>query len=339
MHALFTSISAYGVTIFCSSGDEGAYGNADTGGRIEAVYPASDTAAVGVGGTALYLNANSSWQGEDGWSLATTTTRKRDSSGGGVSVYFARPSWQTGNGVNTGAMRQVPDVSLAGDPATGYYVYYNGKVEQDGGTSVGTPAWAGMCALLNQARAAKGLPAISNFNAAVYPLLGTDAFHDVTSGTDGVYSCTAGYDLLTGIGTPNFGTLVQQLTGTTSAVHPAFFTGETALSNGVYYLTFPNNGNVFGYYSYLSDQRYIFHQDMGYEYVFDAADGKSGVFLYDFKSGHFFYTSPSFPFPYLYDFSLNAPLFYYPSPNDPQRYNTNGVRYFYNFATGRIITQ
>ena len=338
VHALFTSISAYGVTIFCSSGDEGAYGNADTGGRIEAVYPASDTAAVGVGGTALYLNANSSRQGEDGWSLATTTTRRHDSSGGGISVFFARPSWQVGNGVRADAMRQVPDVSLAGDPATGYYVYFSGKVEQDGGTSVGTPAWAGMCALINQARAAKGLPAISNFNAAVYPLLGTGSFYDITTGTDGVYSCTAGYDLLTGIGTPNFGTLVQQLTGTTPVAHPAFFTGETALSNGVYYLAFPG-GNPFGYYSYLSDQRYIFHQDMGYEYVFDANDGKNGVYFYDFMSGHFFYTSPTFPFPYLYDFSLNSTLYYYPSPNDPQRYNTNGVRYFYNFATGRIITQ
>ena len=110
------------------------------------------------------------------------------------------------------------------------------------------------------------------------------------------------------------------------------------MSNGVYYLAFPN-GNIFGYYSYLSDARYLFHQDMGYEYTFDANDGKSGVYFYDFKSGHFFYTSPNFPFPYLYDFSLNTTLYYYPDPTNPQRYNTNGVRYFYNYATGRIITQ
>ena len=123
------------------------------------------------------------------------------------------------------------------------------------------------------------------------------------------------------------------------AGHPAFFTGEVALSNGVYYLAFPNNGNVFGYYSYLADPRYVYHFDLGYEYVFDAVDGKGGVFLYDFKSGDFFYTSPSFPFPYLYDFALQAALYYFPDPTNPQHYNTNGTRYFYNYATGKIITR
>jgi len=54
-------------------------------------------------------------------------------------------------------------------------------------------------------------------------------------------------------------------------------------------------------------------------------------------SNHFFYTSPSFPFPYLYDFSLNTALYYYPDPHNPGRYTTN-PRYFYNFATGQIIT-
>ena len=118
-----------------------------------------------------------------------------------------------------------------------------------------------------------------------------------------------------------------------------FFVGQVALSQGAYYLAFPNNGKIFGYYSYLSDPNYLYHFDLGYEYVFDAADGQDGVYLYDFKSGHFFYTSPSFPFPYLYDFSLNTVLYYYPDPNNPGRYNTNGVRYFYDYATGQIITQ
>jgi predicted outer membrane repeat protein len=120
------------------------------------------------------------------------------------------------------------------------------------------------------------------------------------------------------------------------APHPSFFTGEIALQNGVYYLQFPN-GSPFGYYSYLTDPRFIYHFDMGYEYWFDANDGHSGIFFYDFMSNHFFYTSPSFPFPYLYDFSLNAVLYYYPDPNNPGHYTTN-PRYFYNFATGQIIT-
>ena len=134
-------------------------------------------------------------------------------------------------------------------------------------------------------------------------------------------------------GGSGFGT-VFRLTPT-----PAFFNGEVALSNGVYYLSFAGSGNPFGYYSYLTDPHYLYHFDLGYEYVFDAQDGQAGVYLYDFKSGSFFYTNPSFPFPYLYDFSLNTTLYYYPDPNNPGRYNTNGVRYFYNFATGKIITK
>ncbi len=125
---------------------------------------------------------------------------------------------------------------------------------------------------------------------------------------------------------------------TLEGVPSAFLAGDVPLNNGVYYLGFPD-GNYFGYYSYLSDPRYLYHFDLGYEYVFDANDSKSGVYLYDFKSKGFFYTSPSFPFPYLYDFSLNTTLYYYPDPDNAGHYNTNGTRYFYDFATGKIITK
>ena len=121
-----------------------------------------------------------------------------------------------------------------------------------------------------------------------------------------------------------------------SSIHPAFFSGEVSLGNGVYYLQFPN-GTPFGYYSYLTDPRFIYHFDLGYEYWFNANDGQNGIYFYDFMSTHFFYTSPSFPFPYLYDFTLNTVLYYYPDANNPGHYTTN-PRYFYNFATGQIIT-
>ncbi len=119
---------------------------------------------------------------------------------------------------------------------------------------------------------------------------------------------------------------------------PSFFAGQTALGQGVYYLQFPS-GNPFGYYSYLNDPAYLYHFDLGYEYVFDANDGKSGVYFYDFASKGYFYTSPGFPFPYLYDFSLNSTVYYYPDPGNPGHYNTNGVRYFYVFNTGQIISK
>ncbi len=123
-----------------------------------------------------------------------------------------------------------------------------------------------------------------------------------------------------------------------AAVHPAFFTGEVPLGAGAYYLALPG-GNPFGYYSYLNDPHYFYHFDLGYEYWFDAADGNDGVYLYDFKSNGFFYTSPRFPFPYLYDFSLNTVLYYYPDPSHAGHYNTNGYRFFYDFATGKIIVK
>ncbi len=123
-----------------------------------------------------------------------------------------------------------------------------------------------------------------------------------------------------------------------SPLPSSFFEGEASLSGGVFYLSFPNS-NYFGYYTFLSDQRYVYHFDLGYEYVFDAKDGKNGVYLYDFASQTFFYTSPTFPFPYLYDFSLNTVLYYYPDLNNPGHYNTNGVRYFYDFKTQKIISK
>jgi len=124
-------------------------------------------------------------------------------------------------------------------------------------------------------------------------------------------------------------------TATPAGTHPAFFTGEVPLANGVYYLQFPN-GTPFGYYTYLTDPRFIFHFDMGYEYWFDANDGHNGVYFYDFMSNHFFYTSPSFPFPDLYDFSLGTVLYYLPDANNPGHYSQN-PRWFFNFATGQWI--
>ncbi|MDB5070089.1 MAG: hypothetical protein JWM87_1200 [Candidatus Eremiobacteraeota bacterium] len=121
----------------------------------------------------------------------------------------------------------------------------------------------------------------------------------------------------------------------TAAVHAPFFAGEAALSNGVYYLALPN-GNPFGYYSYLTDSNYIYHFDMGYEYVVDANDGRGGVYFYDFASSHWWYTGRTYPFPYVYDFGLSALLYYYPDTQRAGRYTTN-PRYFYNFKTGQII--
>ena len=183
--------------------------------------------------------------------------------------------------------------------------------------------------------------ALSNFvpgasTATVYQFGETED----TNNTDPATSTLAGVGPSFSASFPPYSMTVVDLAGARTPVttHASFFTGETALSNGVYYLAF-SSGHPFGYYSYLTDPRYIYHFDMGYEYWFDANDGKSGVYLYDFKSGGFFYTSPAFPFPYLYDFTLKTVLYYYPDPNNAGHYDTDGVRYFYDFATGKIISK
>lgn len=124
---------------------------------------------------------------------------------------------------------------------------------------------------------------------------------------------------------------------TPSTGHPFFFSGEQSLGNAIYYLALPN-GQIFGYYAYLSDPRFIYHFDLGYLYWFDGKDAAGSIYFYDFASDSFFYTSRAFSFPYLYDFKLNAFLYCFPDSNNPGRYTSN-PRYFYNFSTGQVISR
>ena len=148
---------------------------------------------------------------------------------------------------------------------------------------------------------------------------GTDGF--VQDGGGSFYGTSTGY--ADSDGSYNQGSVFEL----TDVPHPAFFTGQAPLVDGVDYLAFPN-GNYFGYYTFLSDPAYLYHFDLGYEYLFDAKDGRGGLYLYDFASSDFFYTSPIFPFPYLYDFGLQSVVYYYPAPDNAGHYNTDGVRYF-----------
>jgi hypothetical protein len=112
----------------------------------------------------------------------------------------------------------------------------------------------------------------------------------------------------------------------------AFFTGEASLGSGVYYLQFPD-GNLFGYYN-LQFYPILYHYDMGFEAFVDGGNG--AAYLYDFSSGHWFYTSSSL-FPYLYDFTLNNWLYYFPATNNPGHYSSN-PRSFSDLTMGKIIT-
>ncbi len=195
-----------GVTYLAASGDAG------TG----AAYPAASPDVIGVGGTSLYLSANGSYQSETAWS----------GSGGGLSGYEREPSFQAQFGIpdDSRGYRGTPDVSYNANPATGYAVYdsvgvsgYSGWF-QVGGTSAGTPQWAALIAITNSMRAAERKSHLSSTDTTLYTLAKTGLnadFRAVTQGTNGTCGilCTAsaGYDYVTGLGTPQVSALITAL--------------------------------------------------------------------------------------------------------------------------------
>jgi kumamolisin len=202
-HQKFLRLAAAGVNVFVSSGDAGS--NPDNTGQspvgpLQVEYAASDPCVVAVGGTTLLLAPDGSVASETGWAA----------SGGGKSIFFPRPSWQTNTG-DAGTMRLVPDVSLTADPSDGATLVLNGKSIMIGGTSWAAPVWAGFCALINEDRANAGKPFLSFLNPLIYPLRGTAAFRDITAGTNGAYAAAAGYDMVTGLGVPNLAALITAL--------------------------------------------------------------------------------------------------------------------------------
>jgi hypothetical protein len=183
---------------------------------------------------------------------------------------------------------------------------------------------AGSCGWVNLSLSATATPAnlVTSINAAGYANLGP-----------GVYPCT-----VTISGTA--GTPAAAVTGAISVtltVSPLTgFAGATNGGGGTLLLTFPSPGNLFGYFVYLSSGNWMYHADLGYEYFIAANDAGHGFYMYDLKSGHWWYSSPTL-FPYLYDFSLNAWLYYFPSTSLAGHYTTN-PRYFANLTTGAIFT-
>jgi kumamolisin len=204
-HTKFLKLAAAGVNVFVSSGDAGSSPDVtghSSSGPVQAEYESSDPSVIGVGGTSLKLAANGSVTSESGWT----------GSGGGKSIFFPRPAWQTGAGVGAGTQRLVPDVSSAADPNTGAMLVLSGVPQQIGGTSWSAPTWAGFCALLNEARAKASKPPLPFLNPLIYPLSGTASFRDITSGNNGAFAAGPGHDLVTGIGVPNIKELATALT-------------------------------------------------------------------------------------------------------------------------------
>ncbi len=241
LDTIFKQGAAEGMSFFAASGDSGAYDCSDSNLAVDS--PADDPYVTGVGGTNLQLDAAGAYGSETAWSNASDTQRspKGAGGGGGISSTFRLPAWQTGQDVinanSSGApcnapsgqyCREVPDVSANADPASGYAIYCTvnnagcssaGWMDV-GGTSAAAPLWAGSMALVNQYLLSKGKTVVGFANPALYGVFNAQqslpAFHDVTSGNNLYYPTAAGYDMASGIGTPDINNLAQDLAGSGS---------------------------------------------------------------------------------------------------------------------------
>jgi MYXO-CTERM domain-containing protein len=222
-----SAANVLGISYVASSGDSGAEGCADGGlAGLYAVIPAAYPGVTSVGGTQFskaslsgtpYFTAYST--SEAVWN--ESSKQGAASGGGGISVLFDRPSYQSGvptctpvgslpiGGLNPANQRQVPDVAFtAAEGSNGTMADLMectiSKATQDcspnggapkfnaaGGTSFAAPSFAGVVALMVQAAGGR----LGNINPMLYTLASTTpaAFHDITLGTNEV-SCTPGTD-------------------------------------------------------------------------------------------------------------------------------------------------
>ena len=217
-HRLYAAAAAVGDTVLAASGDFGASGAGDT--SIVASYPASDPLVTAVGGTEGWPGTNDLWHadpvsgagGYGGEQVWNETFPFPGASGGAPSQIFPSPSYQSGLGYGK---RTVPDVSYNASVAAGVLGIVQGSQTTFGGTSAATPQWAGIFAIANEQRAAAGRGPLGPANPVLYAHPGD--FHDITVGdniydpTLGGFSAGPGYDLATGLGTPNVPSLLPDL--------------------------------------------------------------------------------------------------------------------------------
>ncbi len=203
----FTTPSGHGgITFIAATGDTGQPG----------YYPAFSPNVLAVGGTTLNVDSSGNYQSETAW----------DESGGGISTVESQPAYQTGVVTQTSANRATPDVAFDGDPNTGISIYdsYDFGTTTPwvrvGGTSLGSPAWASLVAIADQARATLSLNSLDGATQTL-PILyaaSSSDFNDITSGSNNVSSAGPGYDLVTGRGTPKAPAIVNDLIGSFAVV-------------------------------------------------------------------------------------------------------------------------
>jgi subtilase family serine protease len=240
--------NAQGMTLVAAAGDDGA-ADCDTGTPTAPPVIATQGLAVdvpaavpyftGVGGTEFNEGSGKYWASTNNAQMGSALSYIPESAwnetvqdgalaagGGGVSMFFTKPSWQTGKGVPDDGHRDVPDIALNASAAHDPYLICtsgscvngfraaNNSLQVVGGTSAGTPSFAAVMALIDQRQQSPQ----GNVNPVLYSLAATSpgAFHDITTGNNMVpcqagtpdcpnggeigYNAGPGYDLATGLG-------------------------------------------------------------------------------------------------------------------------------------------
>lgn len=284
--SLWEQAAAQGISVFVSSGDNGAAGcddpdaPASSGLQVNGIASTPYNAAVG--GTdfnqfnkwSTYWNSTNNsvtkqsaigYIPETTWNDSCTNgvllsvggstdaetncnnsafASLLDSTGGsgGQSSSWLKPAWQTGTSSDNA--RDLPDVSLFASNGflNSYYLVCQsdavslsgcgyGDFSGFGGTSISSPQFAGIMALINQKTgSAQGIPGLTLYKLAAQQ---ASAFHDIPAGSTiampcfsstancttsrpgdayGVlsgYSTAAGYDLATGLGSVDAANLVN----------------------------------------------------------------------------------------------------------------------------------
>jgi kumamolisin len=215
-NAVFAEGAAEGMSMFFAAGDRGAFacvadGQTSTLGTVSVEPDASSPNVTAVGGTTVFLASNGAYYKEAAWGEPL----EQWGGGGGVSTFYARPSWQQGPGLAGITGRGVPDVSANADIESGWDIFspvQGQSAPQEGpvgGTSAATPCWAAITALIDEDLMQQHLHTVGFANPALY-LFGSDpaglpapAFHEITEGSNLHYPATAGWNPATGLGSPD----------------------------------------------------------------------------------------------------------------------------------------
>ncbi|MDA8297173.1 MAG: S53 family peptidase [Actinomycetota bacterium] len=210
------------MSVFASAGDTGA---AEGTTSPTSLFPASDPNVTAVGGTNLFLSDSGSYQSETTWNDLVDcpfgcSAGPIGATGGAPSTLFRAPAYQ--QGITGEAMRTTADVSFNASvyTATMIYLGFLGAANDGfyffGGTSEGAPSWAALTALADEQA---GHP-LGSLNPLLYGIARSASayradFHDVTVGNNdfggGGFPAGPGYDVPTGLGSPNAKALFRSL--------------------------------------------------------------------------------------------------------------------------------